>query len=428
LALSEPRHITGLFDNHVELLARKGIDPALMAGRYLSYTKGDVEQVCLLAPWVRESPHVRGYVQQSGGLVVVRKGLQPKGEYVGELHMVVPSAEGEPAPYLRPDRPVYTGEGWAKYLNPPGAKRIDVHPDVRDLAKQGRAPIFFCLEGSLNADAALSHGLLAISVPGVTLWQALDLKDGRVCDWLRRAPAVFVVSDADWETNPMVTWQVTQAVRYLCATGIRACHVAPPADDRDGGKTGLNDHLVRGWQPEELLLIPTLLGEPSSRLPERERRVMEALLRGPLVQRVQPAWLAQEVAMSKRTVCRALASLEGFGQIEVKAGRTHWDRVAGRWTTDPKTVRLLDLETPKSLKDRGVVRSMLLLPKKGQRVSRLHSELVTNLVARSEIETARVGVSKCKTCGRPLGPAKTRRPKLYCNSTCRVRAHRARRL
>jgi hypothetical protein len=88
---------------------------------------------------------------------------------------------------------------------------IDAHPMARRRVKSGRSPIFFCLEGSLNADAILSHGHPSISVPVSRCGRLRNLGD--FLPYIQRAPVVYLVTDSDWSTNEYVALQAVKAVR-----------------------------------------------------------------------------------------------------------------------------------------------------------------------------------------------------------------------
>jgi hypothetical protein len=232
--------------------------------RYEEFDQGDWETFHALHSHPEPKFHKR-VVGQSGGLIVNRW------EITGARLV----------PYLRPDKAVTLDARRkpTKYIQPskdyPGqAKRLDVHPLIRDRLLENRdQPIFFCLEGCLKADAVAGTGRLAVSVPSVTLWK---LQEEHLEPWLpvlRRAPTVYVVTDSDYigkrrGHSPGAAPQFVNggevryfadkcAIHYRSRYGLRIKYLVPPylsAEEAlrrglgsdDSQKIGIDDHIAWG--------------------------------------------------------------------------------------------------------------------------------------------------------------------------------------
>lgn len=247
---------------HRQLLHDKGVSDEVIDGawyrpRYASYGQAQLEVVRYFAPQyldgeipARKRAFFLRAIRQTGGLIIIRRDLSD-GYYEPPLHMVIPY---KPLiPQLRPDEKITTGPGKndrSKYLFPAaGAKMVDIHPMARGGLKKSRQPVYFCLEGSINADAVLSHGGLAFSVPGVTMWLAQNLGD--FLPYLRDRE-VYVVTDSDL-FNPMVLHQAMMCVEHLQRRSIDAIH-ASPVPDKSDPKRGVGDMLAAGDSLEDLEL------------------------------------------------------------------------------------------------------------------------------------------------------------------------------
>lgn len=279
---------SALTDEHRDKLRTKGVSDEVLDGatrqpRYVSYEGRDRATVNAFAPhWSPERippasrPWASRVINETSGIVIVRRGLTDM-TYEKELRFLAghgPFLEREPlVAQLRPDKPVHQGKCRAgktgshehcdtnKYLFPkaewfPDGKfpmMIDVHPMARKPLKSGRGPVYFCLEGSINADAVLSHGEVAVSVPGVTMWRAKNLPE--IAKQLE-GREVYVVSDSDWQANGNVYREAKACTERLRELGALAFHAAPLLDNSDP-KKGVGDMLADGGCLDDLEIVVT---------------------------------------------------------------------------------------------------------------------------------------------------------------------------
>lgn len=100
-------------------------------------------------------------------------------------------------------------------------------------------PIFL-LEGAAKAGTLLTHGKVAISLPGVTTGQKLDRLKDALLPFCTTARPIYLTFDADWKTNS----NVRKSLRSLGALlRIRDCVVFVMDWDLDKGK-GADDFIV----------------------------------------------------------------------------------------------------------------------------------------------------------------------------------------
>jgi hypothetical protein len=131
----------------------------------------------------------------------------------------------------------------------PLEQRIDVHPrTLRLLDEDPDLPLFWSIEGSIKADAILSKGYPAIAVPSVTMWPARELE--RFAERYMRGRRIYVVPDADWETNSQVALQAFVCVDALMGLRVKAAVAASPGPDK-----GVDDYLAHGGKVEDLVVI-----------------------------------------------------------------------------------------------------------------------------------------------------------------------------
>ena len=262
-------------DRRAEVLHRRAIsDPVIDhvtddVPRYVEFEEGDWET--FLSLHSHPETRYRRLVNQSGGLVVNRWDI-----------------DGSRLPsYIRFDIPVISDHRrrgpdgsprTTNYVYPSRlamgndcAKRIDVHPLARPLLTSSPTPpIYLCLEGCLKADALLSSGQAAVSVPSVTMWKVSEGHLASYLELFRRAPGVFVVPDSDYLAKPcapkgqdqelevinsQVRYQTDRSIRWLRDNDVRATYLVPPYLDADEAfqmgisvaerwKVGIDDHLA----------------------------------------------------------------------------------------------------------------------------------------------------------------------------------------
>jgi hypothetical protein len=317
----------------------------------------------------------RSAVGQQPGLLMTRH------EILDELE--------QPMPELRPSQPVVSGWGnprrrkestrrlcmapkphhhvhgcgaefkYTKYVFPAGkgkAKRIDAHPWVRDLWMD-TGSIFFELEGVLKADALLSRGYVALSVPSVTLWDGPDLD--LILPVLAERDAVFFFTDSDWYTGKgslAVCKQGRRCFRRMRAAGVNAFWAAPPQPAPREKRLGLDDYLGRGGSLGECVVIEVRDEEAdlSPWFPDgnanSKRTDMQVLRwlryhctpRGDVA--AQAAEITRDTGIPKRTVNDSLARLKDRRElVTIAKAPESWFIVSeNRWDNTPTEWLILD--------------------------------------------------------------------------------------
>jgi hypothetical protein len=251
-----------LFRRHrSSILHTRGISDELIDSqpdRYLSFEAGDWETFLRLmridtSRWPRTKLIAwKGKVTASGGGIVIKRFDQHEAP--------------TPPPYARLESDVLFGDprkgaSPIHYAYRPGysTKHLDMHPKgprypagQYDLVEE--VDVYFCLEGSLKADAVGSAGHTAFSSTSVTTWESSDLK--RLLPFLRTARTVYVVPDSDFIAshkfedlengiryfNPSVYYQTRVAAQWLVTSGVNARIAYPWTTET---KDGMVDKL--GW-------------------------------------------------------------------------------------------------------------------------------------------------------------------------------------
>jgi hypothetical protein len=327
-----PKHRQALHDRGI---TDEVIDGAWAVCRYASYRRGDVKSLLRRAPQYEGQRWLNSLVGASDGIIIIRREFDAH-TWDRDLRTLIPHAHL--APQIRSDRPPWES---AKYLFPKDhkAKFIDCHPMARNRIRKGKAPHYYCLEGSLNADAVLSAGAPAYSVPGVAMWDAENLWD--LLPSMRKAPAVSIVTDNDWRTNPAVALQARQARELLVSKGVSAIAVAPPLWMPT--KSGVGDLLAAHHALEDLEAVPLDPPDPDAvtdridALPPRSRPRSRELA-DILVGLRTPCFHASKVKGKERDkrIERAVLDLADAKVIEeTKPSEPRWD--GRRWTSSPAT-------------------------------------------------------------------------------------------
>jgi hypothetical protein len=344
-----------LTDEHRDKLRGKGVSDEVMDGstrqpRYVSYEARDRATVNTYAPhWSPEripSPSrswASRVINETSGIVIVRRGLS---DVTRESLASNPWVERVPlVAQLRPDKPIHQGKCRAgktgshdhcdtnKYLFPKAEwfldgkfpMMIDVHPMARKPLKRGRGPVYFCLEGSINADAVLSHGGVAVSVPGVGMWRARNFAE--IAKHLK-GREVLVVSDSDWQKNNDVNREARACTQRLRELGALAFHAAPLLDKSDP-KRGVGDMLANGGGLDDLEILVAPPGQQArlqalvvANLPRKKRAAALELVREFGGELVFPT-------PKDKTQQRRLKDLAGEGIAEKVAEAKHKP-----WTVD----------------------------------------------------------------------------------------------
>lgn len=169
---------------------------------------------------------------------------------------------------LRPDNPRVIvrdereGDGRKKnqvikYEQPKGAGlRLDCNPLARPSLPRPDVPLWF-VEGEKKADALVSAGQCAVSMPGVTAYKSRNEFGGTTFnadfDYITfKARLVRIVFDSDAATNPHVNRAEAMLAEHLRRKGATVIILRlPPADD--GAKQGVDDYLAAGHDIDDLL-------------------------------------------------------------------------------------------------------------------------------------------------------------------------------
>jgi hypothetical protein len=346
-----------LFPRHrSEILHPRAISDALIDARrdrYLSFEGGDWETFSRLMrfdlpKWPKTKiTSWKGKVTSSGGGVVIKRFDR--------------AGAPSPPPYARLEKDVLFGDPkkGAKrihyaypptFLNPQtDTKRIDMHP-VQPEYKAGqydlteRVDVYFCLEGSLKADAVLSTGHTAFSSTSVTTWEGRDLK--KLLMWLKgdAVGTVYVVCDSDFIAskhfedpvtgvryfNPSVYYFTRMAAQWLVARGVNAVIAypwTPETQNETVDKLGVDDFLALGYRMEDLDTEPAFPDKReeyltgSLKITPKEKLLLDWLLthqgtRGGF----RPGDVARVAGMNRKTAWRAYKRFEELGFMRVWEG------------------------------------------------------------------------------------------------------------
>jgi hypothetical protein len=213
-----------IFPQHAKLLGESAIAPEVSRAR--GYVSADSKKQL-------ERYGFAGYQQHAPGLVI-------------PLHRADGSVWGY---QLRPDIPRVTRAGnTVKYETPQGQRNgIDIPPGIKGKIGDPSEPLW-ATEGSRKADAAVSAGLVCISLNGVAGWRGQNSHGGKlaVADWndiALNGRRVILAWDSDVASKPAVHDQLRKLARYLETRDAKVefLHLAP---DPGGGKTGLDDFIA----------------------------------------------------------------------------------------------------------------------------------------------------------------------------------------
>lgn len=212
-----------IFAQHAALLAASAIDPAVSRAR--GYVSADTKKQL-------ERHGFANYQQRAPGLVIPQH-----------------RADGSVWGYqLRPDVPRVTKAGnTVKYETPQGQRNgIDIPPGIKDKMGDPSEPLW-ATEGSRKADAAVSAGLVCVSLNGVAGWRGRNGHGGKlaVADWndiALNGRRVILAWDSDVASKPEVHAELGKLARYLETRDAKVEFLHLPAPS--GGKTGLDDYIA----------------------------------------------------------------------------------------------------------------------------------------------------------------------------------------
>jgi hypothetical protein len=212
-----------IFPQHAKLLAASAIEPEVSRAR--GYVSADTKAQLERFGFAR-------YQCRAPGLVI-------------PLHRADGSVWGY---QLRPDTPRQTKAGnVVKYETPAGQLGgIDIPPGARAQIGDPSEPLFVT-EGSRKADAAVSAGLLCVSLLGVWNWRGSNTVQGKVAlpDWhdiALNGRRIVLAFDSDVTRKPAVASALAQLANYLSTRAAQVEYLHLPG--AEGGKTGLDDYLA----------------------------------------------------------------------------------------------------------------------------------------------------------------------------------------
>lgn len=315
--------------------------------RYLSFEAGDWEKFFRLMRFdTRRWPKTKvsawkGKVTASGGGVVIKrfdvKGAAVPPPYARLEHDVL---FGDPKKGARPIHYAYRPDYSPKHL--------DVHPAQPEYAAGPHdlleaQDVYFCLEGSLKADAVLSTDHTVFSSTSVTTWESKDLKG--VLPLLKGARTVYVVCDSDFIAsehfedprtgiryfNPTVYYFTRLAAQWLSTRGVNAKIAYPWTTETRNGKIdklGVDDYLMRNYRLEDLTVEDAFPPDSSEyfssalKLTPMERRLLDWLLsRQGIRGAFRPHYVADRIGVDRTTIWRSCKRFEELGFMRVWEGK-----------------------------------------------------------------------------------------------------------
>lgn len=162
---------------------------------------------------------------------------------------------------IRPHQPRMLKGKTVKYESPQGGTNmLDVPPSVRRALEVAAVPLWVT-EGVKKADCAAAHGLACVALAGVWSWRGKVEGGGSVeiSDWGRialKGRRVFLAFDSDLMDKEPVMAALRKLGEMLTRRGAIVRYVYIPTGD--GRKVGLDDYLVAGGDPEELVKHSTV--------------------------------------------------------------------------------------------------------------------------------------------------------------------------
>ena len=192
-----------LLPHHKKLIESSAIAPEVAAATgYWSATTPEELEAIGFAPYQRNVPALVVPIHDAAGAIVSHQ--------------------------IRPDQPRLTDAGRElKYETPAGsALALDCHPSTISQLGDPKVPIIIT-EGARKRDAAISHGLCAVSVLGVSGWRGRNNAGGIVAlaDWDRIAlngREVGIAFDSDLTSNNLVSMECERLLRFLARSGSSA--------------------------------------------------------------------------------------------------------------------------------------------------------------------------------------------------------------
>ncbi len=160
---------------------------------------------------------------------------------------------------IRPDEPRVVKGKSRKYELPSGCRLVlDVPPRVRPALPDPAIPLLIT-EGARKADAAVSAGLNAIAIPGVTTWRGRNehggktaLPDHELIAWNGRI--LYLCFDSDALVKREV-WAALERYRAFLARLEAEVRIIYLPNGEGGAKVGLDDYLAAGHSRDDVLAL-----------------------------------------------------------------------------------------------------------------------------------------------------------------------------
>jgi Domain of unknown function (DUF3854) len=222
----------------------------------------------------------RGYWSAERKAQLADLGFGRSQQHLPALVMPTYSVAGEPRPPLaRPDKPRSKDGRVVKYEIPTGTRMfLDVPPRTRPRLSDPTVPLIFT-EGIKKADAAVGHGLYAVTLTGVWNFRGTGEHNGKAVlaelgqlEWIAlrdgadRPRQVYVIYDSDVMLKPEVHQAMARLSGVLRERGADIGYVYLP--HREGGaKRGLDDAFADGFTRDRILALatPELRAEPKAK-------------------------------------------------------------------------------------------------------------------------------------------------------------------
>jgi Protein of unknown function (DUF3631)/Domain of unknown function (DUF3854) len=197
----------------------------------------------------------RGYWSAAKPIELRRLGFSTVQAIVPSLVIPIRGIDGELVSYqARPDQPRIMDGKPVKYESPAGSVAVlDVPAGIRDRVRTGVAAVWIT-EGARKADAAVSAGLVCVSLPGVWSWvRKIGHAKTVLPDLLRikfTDRKVVIAFDSDVMVKPEVHAALEKLAKWLEAQGAWVHSLYLPHDDDE--KLGLDDALASGYTIDRL--------------------------------------------------------------------------------------------------------------------------------------------------------------------------------
>lgn len=196
----------------------------------------------------------RGYFSATKAIELRRLGFSTVQAIVPSLVIPIRGVDGEIVSYqLRPDQPRIVDGKPVKYESPAGGVAVLDVPIAIRARLRSDASSLWVTEGARKADAAVSAGMVCVSLPGVWSWVTKIGGAKTVLPDLLRIKLderkVVIAFDSDVMTKPAVHAALVKLAAWLESQGAWVNCLYLPAGEK---KVGLDDFLATGNSVERL--------------------------------------------------------------------------------------------------------------------------------------------------------------------------------